>query len=119
MNNAQPGIHRYALVVDDDESNRELVAELLRSEGYAVTCAASVEEALEALSSTPPDVILLDLCMPNMDGWGFLARANTPAPVVIISAQDRPEGLDVAAYLRKPFEVEELLATVATVTWRP
>jgi len=103
------------LVVDDDRDIRELLVELLGGEGYLVSSAADGRQALLEAHAHRPDVILLDLMMPVMDGWQFrAAQLEDPdlagVPVVVISAFDHD--LDAAAVMQKPFLVEELLATV-------
>jgi CheY-like chemotaxis protein len=103
------------LVVDDDRDIRELLVELLGGEGYLVSSAADGQQALVEAHARHPDVILLDLMMPVMDGWQFrAAQLEDPdlaeVPVVVISAFDHE--LDAAAVLQKPFLVEELLETV-------
>jgi CheY-like chemotaxis protein len=103
------------LVVDDDRDIRELLVELLGGEGYLVSSAADGRQALLEAHAHRPDVILLDLMMPVMDGWQFrAAQLEDPdlaeVPVVVISAFDHD--LDAAAVIQKPFLVEELLATV-------
>jgi CheY-like chemotaxis protein len=107
------------LVVDDDADIRELLVEFLGSEGYDVTSAGDGVEALERARAHRPDVILLDLMMPGMNGWEFREIQRRDAqladvPVVVISAFD--SDLDVDEVLRKPFRVEELLATVERLT---
>jgi CheY-like chemotaxis protein len=106
---------RRVLVVDDDRDIRELLVELLGGEGYLVSSAADGRQALREAHAHRPDVILLDLMMPVMDGYQFrAAQLEDPdlaqVPVVIISAFDHR--LEAAAVIQKPFLVEELLATV-------
>src|SRR4051812_8460998 len=112
---------RQVLVVVDDPDIRAFVSELLAEEGYVVREATNGREALETLSVWRADVILLDLAMPEMDGWTLLARqqadaALAPIPVVIMSAQHglhRDAALRSArAVLAKPFNIERLLALV-------
>jgi CheY-like chemotaxis protein len=120
------------LVVDDDAETRYVLVQALQDEGYAVTEAADGGIALALLAEWPPDLILLDLFMPNLDGWGFCgAYAQRPpprAPVVLLTAatlsdtqmsQGRPLP-DTAATVTKPFDLDELLAVVrryATGEW--
>lgn len=110
---------RRVLVVDDDREIRELLVDLLSTEGYEVSAAGDGQRALAEARARRPDVILLDLMMPIMNGWEFrdaqlkdLELASVP--VVIVSAFD--DTLDVAAVLRKPFQIEEVLATVHRLT---
>ena len=86
----KPGA-REILVVDDDPSNRKLLDTLLRHEGYAVTSAASGAAALAAVAIRPPDLILLDLMMPDMDGFDVVRRLRaspetSSVPVVMVTA---------------------------------
>ena len=79
------------LVVDDEHLLRTPVAAVLRQAGYVVECAASGEEALRALESATPELILLDLMMPGMGGLGFLRRLRADprwagVPVIVLSA---------------------------------
>src|SRR5262249_43354176 len=112
------------LVVEDDDAIRGLVSEVLRDDGYQVREAANGVEALETVREAPPDLIVLDLMMPVMNGWTFLEecrRANSCAevPVVVTSAAhdlarsaDRLRTMGVRTCLAKPFYMEGLLALV-------
>jgi DNA-binding response OmpR family regulator len=109
------------LVVDDEAAIRGFVAQALEAEGYAVATAADGVSAFDLARAAPPDVILLDLRLPVLDGWAF-ARAyrRLPPPraplVVMTAAVDaRRWGAEVGAdgCLPKPFDLEELLACVA------
>jgi CheY-like chemotaxis protein len=106
---------RRVLVVDDDRDNRELLVELLASEGYLVSSASDGRRALAEARAMRPDVILLDLMMPVMNGWEFRdAQLRDPdlarVPVVVVSAFE--DTLDVEAILRKPYLLEDVLDTV-------
>jgi two-component system response regulator MprA len=114
------GIGRV-LVVDDDALIREALATALGDEGYAVRVAADGRVALDTLSHWRPDVIVLDLMMPVMDGPTFRAAQRAIAevariPVIILSAAHgvhaRAAGLDAAAIFGKPFDLGVLLETV-------
>jgi signal transduction histidine kinase/CheY-like chemotaxis protein len=111
------------LLADDNADMREYVTRLLR-ERYRVVAVANGEEALEAALSDPPDLILSDVMMPRLDGFGLLEKlrahtATSTIPVVLLSArageESRVEGLGAGAddYLVKPFTARELLARVA------
>jgi len=109
------------LVVDDDDTVREAIAETLVLEGYTVESAADGLQALEKVKRTPPDAIVLDLMMPVMDGWTFLEQCRRErlcpdTPILVTSAVRRLEEmaaeLHVQACLAKPFDLEELLAVV-------
>ncbi len=107
------------LVIEDDTGIREALADFLRSEGFLVDLAGDGAEGLERLAARRPDVILVDLAMPRMNGARFLARLRTDEatrtlPVVLMTGT-RPVGATAAAadaVLQKPFELDELLAVV-------
>jgi len=106
---------RRVLVVDDDRDIRDLLVELLSTEGYHVSSAGDGKQALAEAHARHPDVILLDLMMPVMNGWEFRdAQLKDPdlasVPVVIVSAFE--DTLDVDDVLRKPFQLEDVLETV-------
>jgi len=108
-------VAKRVLVVDDDRDIRELLVELLASEGYAVASAADGQRALAEARATRPDVILLDLMMPVMSGWEFReAQLRDPEladiPVLVVTAFE--ESLDGTELLRKPFLVEDVLDAV-------
>ena len=109
------------LVVEDEPSVRGLVAEALEAEGYEIRAAADGLEALGVLERWRPDLIVLDLMMPVMDGWSFRARQlalgeAAGIPVVVLSAayeaRRQGEALGAAAVVPKPFDLEALLGTV-------
>jgi CheY-like chemotaxis protein len=113
------------LVADDEEPIRDLLRLALEAEGHSVVLAADGAEALRAASGERPDVILLDLKMPVMDGREFAARyheAGGGAPIVVITAVQRPREaaeLGVCAVVAKPFELDALLDTIARCAGRP
>ena len=107
------------LVVDDERDIRSTVAEMLELEGYAVGEAANGAEALEVVERQVPDVILLDMRMPILDGWGFAAelrRRGMRIPIVVMTAaRDAARWADEIAAngaLAKPFGFDELLRAV-------
>jgi CheY-like chemotaxis protein len=109
------------LVVDDETALRELVADVLTDAGYVVSTASNGDQAIAALQSTRPDVVLLDLVMPGMNGWEFLetcraTSASRGLPIVIMSgARDAQRAIATSTIVRlisKPFDLEELLATI-------
>jgi DNA-binding response OmpR family regulator len=114
------------LVVDDDRPSLKLTAFLLREEGYNVFTADNGQEALRLIDEKTPDLLILDVMMPGMDGWEVTRqlRRATNLPIIILSAKgettDRVYGLDLGAddYLAKPFEPSELLARVRAVLRR-
>ena len=111
---------RLVLIVDDDPDILQTLGLCLSTEGYRVLMAANGEEALEVLKSERPDVILLDLMMPVMDGWQFVAemdaRGQRGAPLLILSADRAVQGhagnLKASGHLAKPFDLDELLTKV-------
>jgi two-component system KDP operon response regulator KdpE len=108
------------LLVDDDVSIQRALAPLLRSRGYHVDVARTGAEALTAVASASPDLIVLDLGLPDLDGEEVCRRirAQTKAPIVILSARsgeaEKVGALDIGAddYVTKPFGPEELLARI-------
>jgi two-component system response regulator MprA len=107
------------LIVDDDPRMRRMLAEILALEGYRVVQAQNGAEALEILQWCQPGVIVLDLLMPTLDGWGFRACQQTQAsladiPVLVLTALSSEEAgeLGAAAFLRKPVRLETLLKTI-------
>jgi DNA-binding response OmpR family regulator len=114
------------LVVDDDAPSRKMIGFLLREEGYTVFSAGSGPEALALLDKEMPDLVVLDVMMPGMDGLEVCRRIRRLAdlPIIFLSAKgemaDRVAGLDSGGddYLPKPFEPAELLARVRAVMRR-
>jgi DNA-binding response OmpR family regulator len=114
------------LVVDDDPDVRGLVRELLERAGARVTDAADGREALRLLYDVRPDVIVLDVMMPDLDGWQTLERIRDLAevPVLMLTARDteleKVRGLQAGAddYVTKPFGRQELLARVEVLLRR-
>src|SRR4051812_48797602 len=108
------------LLVEDDRPLREAVAATLVGGGLSVTEAASGEEALTRLEVERPDLVLLDLMLPGLDGMETLrrVRAANDLPVIVLTVRDAKEdklaALDAGAddYVTKPFDSEELLARV-------
>ena len=108
------------LVVDDEHPIRALLRATLSRAGYHVVEASSAREALNARSIDRPDLVLLDLGLPDRDGLELIGalRGDRPIPVIVVSARDETEqkvaALDLGAddYVSKPFDTEELLARV-------
>jgi excisionase family DNA binding protein len=108
------------LIVDDDPGLRAFVRARLELEGYAVREAASAEEGLEALEEQSPDLILLDVMMPQVDGWEMLRRVHErhgvgSIPVLMFSSKidaasaDDPSSLGVQGFIGKPFDPQQLI----------
>jgi DNA-binding response OmpR family regulator len=117
---------RRVLVADDDQDVRKLVCDLLERAGYEVVGAADGQECLRALYQRHPDLVVLDVGMPGLDGWEALSRIREVAnvPVLMLTARaeefDRVRGLRAGAddYVSKPFGRQELLARVEAVLRR-
>src|SRR5260370_6286163 len=115
------------LVVDDDPDILQTLALCLSTEGYRVLMAANGREALQVLESDRPACILLDLMMPVMDGWQFVAeiekRGLRASPLLILSADRAVQGhatkLRADSFLAKPFDLDELLVKVSQLTGGP
>ncbi|NJO11622.1 MAG: response regulator, partial [Leptolyngbyaceae cyanobacterium SL_1_1] len=113
------------LVVDDLPDNLELVEAILEGSGYEILCVESGEAALAAIHDNPPDLVLLDVMMPRMDGYEVTRRIredkNLPyIPILLTTAHNQPsvvKGLDVGAddFIRKPVEIDELMARVRSL----
>ncbi len=109
------------LVVEDDDSIRDLVDLVLSGAGYEVLTATDGAAALQVVGTTRPDLVLLDMRMPIMDGWEFArryrARPEPHAPIVVLTAArdaaNRAAEIHANGYLGKPFDVDELLALVS------
>lgn len=114
------------VVADDDPQLLRLVARNLELEGYATLTASDGQQALELVESKVPDLVLLDVMMPRLDGFTVCHRIRefSSVPIIIVTArgqdQDKVRGLDLGAddYLTKPFSVDELLARVRAVLRR-
>jgi excisionase family DNA binding protein len=107
------------LIVDDDDRLREFVRVNLEMEGYTVREAASAQEGLDALEEQSPDLLLLDVMMPEMDGWEMLRRLHErhgvgAIPVIVFSAKVEEDVGDVTsrgaqAFIGKPFSPQTLI----------
>jgi two-component system OmpR family response regulator len=118
---------RRVLVVDDEENVTHLVSSALRFDGFETVTADNGQSALAAVAEADPDLVVLDVMMPGMDGLGVLQNlraAGSQVPVIFLTARDtandRIGGLRAGAddYVVKPFSVEELLARVHAVLRR-
>jgi CheY-like chemotaxis protein len=116
-----------ALLADDDRDSREMYAEVLRAAGYSVVEAADGADALGRALAEPPDIIVMDLCMPRMNGWEAMRRLKMDArtcdiPLVALTAiglEGRSLEVSCDAYLVKPCSSMELLAVVDTLMANP
>ncbi len=113
-------MEQTVLVVDDQSNIRQLLEDYLSEHGFRVLTAADGQTALYAARRDPPDLILLDIMMPKMDGYQFMRqfRAERQTPIIIITARqeetDAVLGLELGAddYVIKPFRMRELLARI-------
>ena len=109
------------LVVDDERDLRTFVAEIFDNLGYVVECAEDGAEALAKMESSSPDLVVLDLMMPVIDGWGVLDRLRGMTrhpPVVILSAYadcQRAIKAGAAGCISKPFRLKDLVGTCEDV----
>ena len=118
---------QQVLVVDDDEGIREFVAMALSSAGYDVMSAPDGAAALELLATSQPAIILLDMLMPNVDGWEFARlyeqRPGPHAPIIVLTAardaQARATEIKADAWLAKPFHLDALFACVEQYAVQP
>ena len=114
------------LIVEDDQHIRELLQMYLEKEGYRVSTAADGGKGLQTFREEKPDLVLLDLMMPVMDGWAVCRaiRAEGQTPVIMLTAKsetdDKVTGLRAGAddYITKPFEMKEVLARIEAVLRR-
>ncbi|RBQ19090.1 DNA-binding response regulator [Spongiactinospora rosea] len=126
------GAGERLLVVDDEPTVRELLSATLRFAGFTVSSAATGEQAVHAAREDPPDLVLLDVMLPDMDGFEVVRRLRTVAgrgargqvPVLFLTARDSPadkiNGLTLGGddYVTKPFDLEELIARIRAVLRR-
>ena len=119
------------LVVDDEDTVRELLSAALRFAGFRVSSAATAVEAVAAATAEPPDLVLLDVMLPDMDGFEVVRRLRerhpghgAPVPVLFLTARDRQSdkvtGLSLGAddYVTKPFDLAELIARIRAILRR-
>ncbi|MDP6455529.1 MAG: response regulator [SAR202 cluster bacterium] len=120
--NVRPSV----LIIEDDPSISEIVSRVLDKEGFTTHAAFDGAQGLDAYYLTQPDIIILDVKMPVMDGWETLSRLRrvSETPVIMLTVysakQDIIKGLELGAddYLVKPFGIKELIARVTTVLRR-
>ncbi len=118
--------HTRVLLIDDDEALGELLTEYLSRFRFVVKVATRPEDGLRALEAEPPDIVVLDVMLPDMDGFAVCrkVRETSRVPIVMLTARgevaDRIVGLELGAddYLPKPFEPRELVARLQAVLRR-
>ena len=112
------------LVVEDEQQTQQILAEVLAEEGYRVDVASHGLEALERVRHAMPDVVLLDLNMPVMDGWAFREAlmeldVESHAKIILLTAdvnsREKAGRLGARAFLTKPFRIDDVLAMVSEV----
>src|SRR5713226_7711122 len=119
-------MNRTILIVDDQEQNRDLLRELLSKDSFRLVTAADGQEAIDQIAKAPPDLVLLDVQMPKLNGFEVCRRIKTSPetrliPVVLVTAlsarEDRVLGLVAGAddFLSKPIDPTELLARVRSL----
>jgi two-component system KDP operon response regulator KdpE len=116
----KPGMVEKILVIDDEEMTVQLIAMLLERRGYEVIRAYRAEEGLRQAYRTHPDLILLDIMMPDMDGWEVCRRLRelSDVPIIFLTARDDVrdvvKGLEMGAddYIFKPYDNDELIARI-------
>ena len=114
------------LVVDDEKKIVEIVRAYLEREGYEVSAAYDGKSALEAVKRMPPDLVVLDLMLPQISGWDVCRalRADSNIPIIMLTARDdvtdKIVGLELGAddYMTKPFDPKELVSRVKAVLRR-
>ncbi|MCG9696721.1 response regulator transcription factor [Shewanella sp. Isolate11] len=112
------------LLVDDDFATRAMYSTAMTNAGFKVNCAGDGQQALAQMEHDLPDIIILDVDMPNLDGFGFLKSRVDKLPVIMISATNnestRVKGFELGAddYLCKPFSVKELTVRIAALQRR-
>ena len=117
---------KKVLIVEDDSNIAELLRLYLEKDGFDITIAENGAEGLAEFERTEPDLILLDIMMPVLDGWGVCReiRAVSNVPIIMLTAKgetlDKVTGLEMGAddYIVKPFEVGELMARIHAVMRR-
>lgn len=114
------------LVADDDQNIAELLRLYLEKEGYTVVLAADGEQAIERFNAENPDIVLLDIMMPKLDGWQVCRdiRKKSNCPIIMVTAKgetfDKVLGLELGAddYMVKPFDAKEVVARIKAVLRR-
>ncbi len=114
------GQRRVVLVVDDEQQILDMAAFVLEDEGYSVVTASDGQEALERVGEQTPDLIVLDMRMPVLDGWDFVreyrSRFEHHAPIVVLTAAadagKRAAEIGAVGWIEKPFDLDSFVRTV-------
>ena len=120
------GGKKRILVIEDEKNMADLVVQVLQKEGYEVDAAYDGEEGLNKIKATKPDIVLLDIVLPKLDGRDLLKKAKQDEdikhiPIVVLSGRseqwDRDIGLELGAdeYIEKPLEIVKLLRQIKNV----
>jgi len=117
---------KKALVVEDDSNIAELIRLYLGKEGFEVSIASNGGKGMDMFNTINPDIVLLDIMLPIMDGWQVCSeiRKTSKTPIIMLTAKgetsDKINGLDMGAddYITKPFEIKELIARIHAVMRR-
>lgn len=126
MSNSIKSDNEVILIVDDDERICQILSLYLQSKGYEVVTCKTGTRALSLFTAKKPDLVLLDVMLPGMDGWEVLSKLRrvSNVPVIMLTARgdtsDRVQGLDCGAddYIVKPFDSKELIARIRAVMRR-
>ncbi len=118
------GVQAHVLVLDDDVSTLEFIADVLGDEGYRVTAASNCAQALARAQNDPPDLILTDLLMPDLGGLDFAhaycAATINPVPIIVLTAATNVGAAKadpaIRAVMLKPFDIGQLLQTLQTAS---
>ena len=119
-------MEKKVLIIEDDKNIADLLRLYLEKDGFAVTIADSGSLGIDEFKKTAPDLILLDIMLPGLDGWGVCQeiRKTSNVPIIMLTAKgetlDKVTGLEIGAddYIVKPFEVGELMARIRAVMRR-
>jgi DNA-binding response OmpR family regulator len=114
------------LIVEDEQALRDTIVTALRMSGHMVVSAENGLDALDRVREEPPDLVVLDLQLPEMDGWEFLSHfraqpSNRDVPVIVMSAAHRVvvDDLDAQAFFAKPFDLDELIDVIEELSAVP
>jgi CheY-like chemotaxis protein len=120
---------KKVLIIEDEESAIEVLYYNIKRRGYLVEIANCGEDGLEKIINSSPDIVLLDIKLPDMDGWEILQQMNSKGisetKVIIVSAAtqksdlERAEAKKVSLYVTKPFDLQKLMESIARLAQNP